>query len=30
MAIKDWPGGVVSDEPVVPAGPYETSAASGI
>jgi hypothetical protein len=30
MAIKDWPGGVVSDEPVVPAGPYQDGAASGV
>ena len=30
MAIKDWPGGVVSDEPVVPAGPFEDGAASGV
>ena len=30
MSIKDWLGGVITDVPVVPAGPYETSAASGV
>lgn len=30
MSIKDWPGGVVSKDQVVPSGPYETSTASGI
>ena len=30
MSIKDWPGGVISNSPVVPAGPYQTDAASGI
>lgn len=30
MAIKDWPGGTITDIPVEPSGPYETSAASGI
>ena len=28
MAIKDWPGGGISDEPVVPTGPFEDGAAS--
>jgi hypothetical protein len=30
MAIKDWPGGVVTDIPVEPSGNYEDSAASGV
>jgi len=30
MSMKDWPGGVVSKTAVVPAGPYQTGAASGI
>jgi hypothetical protein len=30
MAIKDWPGGVVTDIPVEPSGNFEDSAASGV
>ena len=30
MAIKDWPGGVVSDSPVVPSGNTEVDTASGV
>jgi len=30
MSIKDWPGGVISNSPVVPAGPYQDGAASGV
>jgi hypothetical protein len=30
MSIKKWPGAVVSDTPVEPAGPYQDSAASGV
>jgi len=30
MSMKDWPGSVISNTPVVPAGPYQTGAASGI
>ena len=30
MSIKDWPGGVVSKDQVVPSGPYSNSTASGI
>ena len=30
MSIKDWPGGVVSKNQVVPSGPYLDSTASGI
>ena len=30
MAIKDWPGGVISKTPVVPAGTNANSAASGV
>ena len=30
MSIKDWPGGVVSKDQVVPSGPYLNSTASGI
>lgn len=30
MSIKNWPGGVVRKTPVVPAGPYQNGAASGV
>lgn len=30
MSIKNWPGGVVRKTPVVPAGPYQDGAASGV
>ena len=30
MAIKDWPGGTITDIPVEPSGNYEDSAASGV
>ena len=30
MSIKDWPGGIVTKNQVVPAGPYSDGAASGI
>lgn len=30
MSIKDWPGGIISKEQVVPSGPYLNSTASGI
>ena len=30
MSIKDWLGGVITDVPVVPAGPYQDGAASGV
>ena len=30
MSIKDWPGGVITKDPVVPAGPLEDGAASGV
>jgi|TARA_R110002126_G_scaffold72445_1_gene181124 hypothetical protein len=30
MSIKDWPGGVVSKDQVVPSGPYLNSTASGM
>ena len=30
MSIKKWPGAVVSDTPVVPAGPYQDGTASGV
>ena len=30
MSIKDWPGGVISKEQVVPSGPYLNSTASGM
>jgi|14_taG_2_1085336.scaffolds.fasta_scaffold01263_3 hypothetical protein len=30
MSIKDWPGGIVSKEQVVPSGPYLNSTASGM
>lgn len=30
MSIKDWPGGIITKDPVAPAGPYQDSAASGV
>ena len=30
MSIKKWPGAVVSDTPVVPAGPFQDGTASGV
>ena len=30
MSIKDWPGGIISKEQVVPSGPYLNSTASGM
>lgn len=30
MAIKDWPGGIVTKDQIVPAGPYADGVASGI
>lgn len=30
MSIKDWPGGIISKEQVVPSGPYLNSTASGV
>jgi hypothetical protein len=30
MSIKNWPGGVISDVPPTPSGPYQDSAASGV
>ena len=30
MSIKDWSGGIITKNPVVPAGPYQDGAASGV
>ena len=30
MSIKDWPGGIVTKDQIVPTGPLETGTASGI
>ena len=30
MAIKDWPGGIITKNPATPTGPYANGVASGM